>query len=315
MLKRPLILIPILIVLLIICSGLSLCIGISGFELFTYSSEMIQKLILDVRLPRILGALIVGAGLAAAGCAMQGLFRNPMADPYLLGTSSGGSLGAAFSIVVMGGFLQPVLAFIGSLGSTILVYFASKRNGRVAVETLLLTGIAVSLLLSALLSFLIYLSGNSLKQIMFFTMGGLWNVYWDDVLLGLIIIAAAVILFIFSRDMNVLSLGEEEAVHLGINTEKTKRILLLLSALITAIAVSIAGCIGFVGLIIPHIIRLLTGPDHRILLPASMLAGAILLLLADTFSRTLPTEIPVGIVTALLGAPFFIYLLRRRTRI
>ncbi|HJJ31501.1 MAG TPA: iron chelate uptake ABC transporter family permease subunit [Methanocorpusculum sp.] len=315
MLKRPLILIPILIVLLIVFSGLSLCIGISGFELFSYSPEMIQKLILDVRLPRILGALIVGAGLAAAGCAMQGLFRNPMADPYLLGTSSGGSLGAAFSIVVLGGFLQPVLAFIGSLGSTILVYFASKRNGRVAVETLLLTGIAVSLLLSALLSFLIYLSGNSLKQIMFFTMGGLWNVYWDDVLLGLIIIAAAVILFIFSRDMNVLSLGEEEAVHLGINTEKTKRILLLLSALITAIAVSIAGCIGFVGLIIPHIIRLLTGPDHRILLPASMLAGAILLLLADTFSRTLPTEIPVGIITALLGAPFFIYLLRRRTRI
>lgn len=315
MLKRPLILIPILIALLIICSGLSLCIGISGFELFTYSPEMILKLIFDVRLPRILGALVVGAGLAAAGCAMQGLFRNPMADPYLLGTSSGGSLGAAFSIVALGGFLQPVFAFIGSLGSTIIVYFASKRNGRVAVETLLLTGIAVSLLFSALLSFLIYLSGNSLKQIMFFTMGGLWNVYWDDVLLGIIIIVAAVILFIFSRDMNVLSLGEEEAVHLGINTEKTKRILLLLSALITAIAVSIAGCIGFVGLIIPHIIRLLTGPDHRILLPASMLAGAILLVLADTLSRTLPTEIPVGIITALLGAPFFIYLLRRRTRI
>ncbi|HJJ36765.1 MAG TPA: iron chelate uptake ABC transporter family permease subunit [Methanocorpusculum sp.] len=315
MLKRPIILLPILLVILAVAAVISLGIGVSGFELFSYSGEMIQKLVLDVRLPRILGAILVGAGLAAAGCAMQGLFRNPMADPYLLGTSSGGSLGAAFAIVVLGGFLQPVLAFVGALGATVLVYFAARRNGRVAVETLLLTGIAVSLLLSALLSFMIYISGNSLKQIMFFTMGGLWNVYWPDVLLGLLILVGAVVLFIFARDMNVLSLGEEEAVHLGVNTERTKRILLLVSAFITAIAVSIAGCIGFVGLIIPHIIRLLTGPDHRILLPASMMAGAILLVLADTFSRTLPTELPVGIITAFLGAPFFIYLLRRRTRI
>lgn len=313
--KHPLVLIPVLMLILVIASGLSLFVGISGFDLFSYDADMIQKLLLDVRLPRILGAVLVGAGLAAAGCAMQGLFRNSMADPYLLGTSSGGSFGAAFSIVALGGFLQPLFAFIGSLGSTVLVYFAAKRNGRVAIETLLLTGIAISLLFSALLSFMIYISGESLKQIMFFTMGGLWNVYWDDVLLGLLILAGALILFLYSRDLNVLSLGEEEAVHLGINTEKTKRILMLVSAFITAIAVSIAGCIGFVGLIIPHIIRLLTGPDHRILLPAAMIAGAILLVLADTFSRTLPSELPVGIITAFLGAPFFIYLLRRRTRI
>ncbi len=315
MLKRPVVLIPIPLVILAVCAVLSLGIGVSGFELFSFSGGMIQKLLLDVRLPRILGAILVGAGLAAAGCAMQGLFRNPMADPYLLGTSSGGSFGAAFSIVFLGGFLQPAFAFFGAIGSTILVYFAAKRSRRVDFETLLLTGIAVSLLLSAMLSFMIYISGSSLKQIMFFTMGGLWNVYWDDILLGLLIVVGAVILFIFSRDMNVLSLGEEEAVHLGVNTEVTKRILLLVSAFITAIVVSIAGCIGFVGLIIPHIIRLLTGPDHRVLLPASMIAGAILLVLADTVARTLPTELPVGIITAFLGAPFFIYLLRRRTRI
>ncbi len=294
---------------------LALCIGVSGFSLFTLESELVQKLLFEVRLPRIFAAVLVGAGLAAAGCAMQGLFRNPMADPYLLGTSSGGALGAAIAIVFFGGLFMPIFAFVGAILSILVVYFASKRNGRISVETLLLTGIAISFLLSAMLSFITYISGNNLQQIMFFTMGGLWNVYWDDVWLGLLIIIAAAILFIFARDMNILTLGEEEAVHLGVSTEKTKRVLLLVSTFITAIAVSIAGCIGFIGLIVPHIVRIITGPDHRILLPASMVAGSILLLLADTFARTLPTEIPVGIVTAFIGAPFFIYLLRRRTRV
>ena len=313
MLKRPILLIPLLAGILLLAMGLALCFGISGFEIFNYSRELVGSLIFDVRLPRIIGAVMVGAGLAAAGCAMQGLFRNPMADPYLLGTSSGGSLGAAVSIVFLGGLFTPLLAFIGAILSTMIVYFASRRKGRVSVETLLLTGIAMSFLLSALLSFCVYISGHSLQQIMFFTMGGLWNVYWDDVLLELLILAGSFVLLFFSRDMNILSLGEEEAVHMGISTEKTKRWLLLISAFITAIAVSIGGCIGFVGLIIPHIVRLLTGPDHKILIPASMLAGALLLVLADTLSRCLPTEIPVGIVTAFFGAPFFIYLLRRRS--
>ena len=315
MMRRPILLIPVLLVILAVSMFLALCIGVSGFSLFTFETEMIQKLLFEVRLPRIIAAVLVGAGLAAAGCAMQGLFRNPMADPYLLGTSSGGALGAAISIVFLGGLFMPVFAFAGAILSIVVVYFASKRNGRVAVETLLLTGIAVSFLLSAMLSFITYISGNNLQQIMFFTMGGLWNVYWDDVRLGLLIILAALVLFIFARDMNVMTLGEEEAVHLGVSTEKTKRVLLLISTFITAIAVSIAGCIGFIGLIVPHIVRIITGPDHRILLPASMVAGAILLLAADTFARTLPTKIPVGIVTSFIGAPFFIYLLRRRTRV
>ena len=315
MLRHPVLLLPVLLVVLLVSIFITTCIGVSGFALLTFDSDMIRKLIFEVRLPRVIGALLVGAGLASAGCVMQGLFRNPMADPYIIGTSTGGALGAACAIVFLGGFLMPLFAFIGAAASTTTVYIISKRNGRMGVETLLLSGIAVSLFLSAMLSFIMYMSGNSLHQIMFWMMGGFWNMYWDDVGLALLIPAAAVILFIFSRDLNVMALGEEEAIHLGVNTELTKKILLIVSTFITAIAVSISGCIGFIGLIIPHIMRIFTGPDHRILLPASMLAGSILLIWADTFARTLPIEIPVGIVTAFLGAPFFIYLLRRRTRI
>jgi len=314
MLKRPVLIIPILIGILLVCMGLALCIGVSGFNIFNFDDEMISKLMFDVRLPRILGAALVGGGLAVAGCAMQGLFRNPMADPYLLGTSSGGSLGAAIAIVFLGGAFTPVFAFIGAILVTVVVYFAAKRNGRVSIENLLLTGIAMCFLLSAMLSFIVYLSGNGMQEVMFFTMGGLWNVYWSSVLVGLLILVGAILLFFFSRDLNILSLGEEEAVHMGVSTEKTKRWLLLISAFITAIAVSIGGCIGFVGLLIPHIVRLITGPNHKILLPASFIAGAILLVLADTLARSFPTEIPVGIITAFFGVPFFIYLLRKRSR-
>lgn len=315
MLRRPFLVLPALLLLLIVSIFLTTSIGVSGFSLLTFETEMIQKLLFEVRLPRVLGAILVGLGLAAAGCVMQGLFRNPMADPYIIGTSSGGALGAALAIVFLGGVFMPLFAFIGATVSTVIVYMISLRNGRVTVETLLLCGIAVSLFLGACLSFVMYISGNSLHQIMFWMMGGFWNIYWDDVALGLLLPLACVVIYFFSRDLNVMALGEEEAVHLGVNTEKTKRVLLLISAFITGIAVSIAGSIGFVGLIVPHIMRILTGPDHRILLPASMIAGAILLMWADTLARTLPVEIPVGIITAFLGAPFFIYLLRRRTRV
>ena len=315
MLRRPVLLLPVLFVILLVSIVITTFIGVSGLSLLTFDSEMIRKLIFEVRLPRVFGALLVGGGLAAAGCVMQGLFRNPMADPYIIGTSTGGALGAACAIVFLGGLLMPLFAFIGAAASTITVYIISKRNGRIAVETLLLSGIAVSLFLSAMLSFIMYMSGNSLHQIMFWMMGGFWNIYWDDVGLALLIPVAAIILYVFSRDLNVMALGEEEAIHLGVNTERTKKILLLVSTFITAIAVSVSGCIGFIGLIIPHIMRIFTGPDHRILLPASILAGSILLIWADTVARTLPIEIPVGIITAFLGAPFFIYLLRRRTRV
>lgn len=315
MLKHPLLILPVLASVLLASIAVSVCIGVTGIGLLGFDADTVYKILFDVRLPRVFGASLVGIGLAAAGCAMQGLFRNPMADPYILGTSSGGALGAACAIVFLGGLFLPVFAFIGSLISTLIVYFVSKRNGRMAVETVLLSGIAVSLFLSAMLSFIMYLSGNGLHKIMFWTMGGLWNMAWIDVSIGLFILAGCVVLFFFSHDLNILTLGEEDAIHLGVNIEQLKKILLLVSAFITAIAVSISGCIGFIGLIIPHIMRVFTGPDHRILLPASMLAGAVLLLWADTFARTLPTEIPVGIITAFLGTPFFIYLLRRKTKI
>lgn len=315
MLKHPILLIPPLLAFLVVSIAAASYIGVSGFSLFEFDAEMFSKIIFGVRLPRIIGAVLVGGGLACAGCAMQGLFRNPMADPYILGTSSGGALGAACAIVFLGGLFLPLFAFIGATASTIVVYMISKRNGRVAVETILLAGVAVSLFLSALLSFMMYISGDSLHRIMFWTMGGLSNMYWDDILVGLLILVGCVVLFIFSRDLNILTLGEEEAIHLGVNTEITKRVLLIVSAFITGIAVSISGCIGFIGLIIPHIMRMFTGPDHRILIPASMIAGSVLLLWADTLARALPVEIPVGIITAFLGAPFFIYLLRRRTKL
>jgi len=194
------------------------------------------------------------------------------------------------------------------------VYFISRRNGRVAVETLLLSGIAVSMFLSALLSFIMYMAGNSLHQIMFWLMGGFWNISWNDVWVGTLVLPGCLALLLFARDLNVISIGEEDAVHLGVDVEKLKLGLLLISSFITGIAVSVAGSIGFVGLIVPHVMRILVGPDHRFLIPSAMMAGAALLMWADTLVRILPTEIPVGIITSFFGAPFFIYLLRSRTR-
>jgi len=301
-------------IFLLLSIVLSTAIGASGLSLLDLDPDTVRMLLFDVRLPRVLAALLVGAGLAVAGAAMQGLFKNAMADPYIIGTSSGGALGAALSIVFFMGFGLPVFAFVGATASTVLVYFISRRNGRVAVETLLLSGIAVSMFLSALLSFIMYMAGNSLHQIMFWLMGGFWNISWNDVWVGTLVLPGCLALLLFARDLNVISIGEEDAVHLGVDVEKLKLGLLLISSFITGIAVSVAGSIGFVGLIVPHVMRILVGPDHRFLIPSAMMAGAALLMWADTLVRILPTEIPVGIITSFFGAPFFIYLLRSRTR-
>lgn len=293
---------------------LSTAIGASGLSLLQMDADTVFMLLFDVRLPRVLAAILVGAGLAAAGTAMQGLFKNSMADPYIIGTSSGGALGAAVAIVFFAGMGLPVFAFVGATASTVIVFLISRRDGKVAVETLLLSGIAMSMFLSAMLSFIMYLSGSSLHQIMLWLMGGFWNISWDNVWLALSIPVGCLVLFVFARDLNVISLGEEDAIHLGVDVERLKVALLLLSSFITGIAVSVAGSIGFIGLITPHVMRLLVGPDHRILIPAAMMAGAALLLWADTLARIMPSEIPVGIVTSFFGAPFFIYLLRSRTR-
>ncbi|MDO9538569.1 MAG: iron chelate uptake ABC transporter family permease subunit [Methanocalculus sp.] len=277
-----------------------------------FTNPTASQIIMDIRLPRVIAAVLVGAALATAGTAMQALFRNPMADPYIIGTSSGGSLGAVISIVFLAGVGLPIFAFVGAVGATFLVFTISRRGGKVPVETLLLTGVALSMFLSSMLSFLMYTGGKSLHQIVFWLMGGFWTVSWNDVYIALLIPIGCIAIYLFARDINIISLGDDEAVHLGVNVERLKILILFVSSVLAGIAVSIAGAIGFIGLITPHLMRIIVGPDHRVLFPAALLAGGLILLWADTFARTLGNEMPVGIITAFLGAPFFMFLLRRR---
>lgn len=276
-------------------------------------SDRYSVVLFNLRLPRILLAMLVGAGLASAGVAMQGLFRNPMASPYVVGVSSGSSLGAALALLIFPAILSvPLLAFVFGIGTISLVYRISWRRGKIPVETLLLAGIAVGFFFSALTSLLMYTAAESLHRLIFWIMGGFWNRSWKDLIVALPFVGFGIpAIFFFARDLNILQLGEESAAHLGVEVERVKKILLILASLITASAVSVSGVIGFVGLIIPHITRLLIGPDHRLLIPLAALVGGIFLVWCDTLARTViaPVELPVGIITACFGAPFFIYLL------
>ncbi|HEY3314690.1 MAG TPA: iron chelate uptake ABC transporter family permease subunit [Bacillota bacterium] len=285
--------------------------------------ETTAMIILVVRLPRVTLAALVGLALGVSGTAFQGLFRNPMADPYLIGVSSGAAAGAALGIALhlettvatIGAV--PLLAFAGATAAVFAVYRLARRGSRVPVTDLLLSGVAVGALLSALVSAVTVFSQRDLRQIVFWLMGGFSGRGWEHVIAAAPYILVGVgILAYHARDLNALLLGEEAAEHLGISVERLKRWLLVATTMATGAAVAASGVIGFVGLVIPHAIRLIVGPDHRLLLPASGLAGAILLILADLVARTLipPSEIPVGIITALLGGPFFIYLLRRSRR-
>jgi iron complex transport system permease protein len=276
------------------------------------SAEVIVR---QLRLPRIVLGAVVGFALAAAGAVMQGFFRNPMADPSIIGVSSGAAVGAvatiAFPLALPFG-LQAA-AFVGAVVTAFAVYLIATEGGRTPVATLLLAGVAVQALLGAVISYLLLQSGESLDQAVYWLMGNLHNSQWSDVEVTLpLAILAFVVLLAYTRDLNVMLLGEEDASAVGIEVERTKRILLAVSSVITAAAVAVAGVIGFVGLVVPHIMRLVVGPDHRILLPTSALAGASFLVMTDTVARAGAAELPVGIVTAALGAPFFLYLLRRR---
>ncbi|MDD1779449.1 MAG: iron chelate uptake ABC transporter family permease subunit [Candidatus Helarchaeota archaeon] len=280
-------------------------------------------IVLDIRLPRILLAILVGSALAVAGTTMQAMFRNPMASPYILGISSGAAFGAALAFVIglnalLGISGVTLMAFIFTLLTTYLVYTIAKGGERTSVETLLLTGIAVGSFFSALVSLLMYISGEKLSTIWFWLMGGLWASDWNKLLFTTpFIILGIAALFLVSRHLNLLLMGEETALNLGLEVETFKKIIIILASLITAAAVSVCGIIGFIGLIIPHIMRILVGPDHRILLPASCLVGGLFLVWVDTLARTIiaPVELPVGIITALFGAPFFLYLLRKKKKI
>jgi iron complex transport system permease protein len=291
--------------------------------LFGGGSERDQWIIMNLRLPRVFLAGIVGASLAVAGATMQGLFRNPMASPSIIGISAGAAFGASLAIVLgvswaSGALAIPAMAFVFSFITLFLVYAVSRnRSGYVPVETLLLAGIAIGALFSALVSTLQYFSGDKLSGVVFWLMGGLNNATWEQVMISVpAVILGSSVIMVLARDLNAIMVGEEQASNLGINVNQTRILLLLAASLITAMAVSVSGIIGFVGLIIPHVIRILVGPDHRVLLPASILGGALFMIWTDTVARTIisPAELPVGIITSLLGAPFFIYLLMSRKR-
>lgn len=280
-----------------------------------------RLIIREIRLPRVLLGFLVGSALAISGATMQGIFRNPLASPYVLGIASGASTGAAL-VAVMGWAAVPFLplgAFLGGLLAAGLVYGLARARGsrRTSVFTLILAGVAVGALFSAITSFMVFLSskGERMADIVFWIMGGLGRANWADVgILAPIVGVGTLIILAMARDLDALALGEEGAFHLGVDPGRSARVLLATTALLTAAAVAFAGTIGFVGLIVPHIVRLVLGPRHRLLLPASALAGGIFLAWADVAARTVmrPTELPVGIVTAFLGAPFFLFLLKRR---
>ena len=273
-----------------------------------------------IRLPRVLLAGIVGAGLAVVGVTMQATVRNPLADPYLLGTSSGASVGAVLVIMLGINFLAPyslsILAFAGAVGSFAIVFLMAQTGGRVSPTRLILAGVATAYVLSAITSLILFMGDErAVRAVLFWMLGTLSGAEWSY--LGLPAAALLVgisFLVLKYRAMNALLAGEETAITLGVNTQVLRRQLLLLTALLTGVMVAVSGAIGFVGLMMPHIVRLISGADHRVVLPASALAGAIFLIWVDVIARTIvqPQEIPVSIITALVGAPFFLWLLRLR---
>jgi cobalamin transport system permease protein len=288
-----------------------------GLDLGGTWTPAAETIVVDLRLPRVLSAMIVGLGLAVAGTTFQGILRNPLADPYVLGTASGAALGAAIAVLipVRTVFLEfglvQLLAFIGALLAVAVVYRFSRTGTLAPLTSLLLTGYAVGSLLAAGLAMTMYLSGTNLRQIFFYLLGGFEGSSWLQLALTTpIILVATIAILLRARSLNGFLLGEEAAAHLGVDVRRERVILLGLASLITAAAVSIAGLIGFVGLVVPHVVRLVVGPNARRVLPLSALIGASLLAGADLVAR-LVGGIPVGIVTAVIGAPFFLVLLRR----
>jgi len=290
---------------------------ILGLDIATTWTRAQETIVVDLRLPRVLTAMTVGAGLAVAGATFQGVLRNPLADPYVLGTASGAALGAAVAVIVpvrtlfLEFGLLHGLAFAGALGAVFLVYRFSRVGGHGQMTSLLLTGYAVGSLLAAGLAMAMYLSGTGLRQIFTYLLGGFEAASWVRFATALpLVLGASALIVARARSLNGFLLGEEAAAHLGIDVRRERAILLGLASLATAAAVAVSGLIGFVGLVAPHVVRLAVGPNARLVLPLAALFGAILMVVADLAARLLG-EIPVGVVTAVIGAPFFLALLRR----
>ncbi|MCS0605258.1 iron ABC transporter permease [Streptomyces sp. LP11] len=281
-----------------------------------------ESVLWNVRFPRIVLALLVGASLGCAGALMQGVFGNPLAEPGVIGVSSGAAVGAvaaiAFGLDFLGMWTVPVLAFLAGLGTVLLVYAMSRSGGRTEVVTLILTGIAVNAFGGALIGlFLFFADTAAVSQITFWQLGSLSQATWSKVLAVLPWAVGGLALApLYSRRLDLLALGERPARHLGVDVERLRLTLVLVIALLTAAAVSVAGIIGFVGLVVPHLLRMAAGPGHRFLVPGSALLGALVLLGADLAARTAaaPAELPLGVLTSLLGSPFFFLLLRRTRR-
>lgn len=283
-------------------------------------ADSVETIIFDIRLPRVLLAGLVGASLAVAGATYQGLFRNPLADPYLIGVAQGAALGAVIGFLLPLSWQAasiPLLAFAGALLAVAIVYSIARVGKTLPMTTLILAGVALGAFLAAITSYLMIASGDKLHGIISWLLGtfSLTN-WWQVTMVVPYIFVGITIIWLHARPLNVMQLDEEQAQQLGINVERTKLILLGAATLITAAAVCFCGIIGFVGIIVPHAVRLIWGPDHRFLLPLATLVGASFLILADAAARTMlaPAEIPVGVITAFLGAPFFLYLLRQKKR-
>ncbi|MEA2529633.1 MAG: heme transport system permease protein [Thermomicrobiales bacterium] len=330
----PAVLLPSLGVLLLVAIVLSVGIGAVklqpqqtvaiiahhlGVELDVAYTTQQDAIVWAIRLPRVVTAMLVGSALAVSGAALQGMFRNPLADPGLIGVSSGAALGAvtsvALGISVLGLATMPVAAFLGGMTTAITVYLISRHNGRTEIVTLVLTGIALNTIAGAGTGLLTYVaSDQQVRAIVFWSLGSLGGATWKGVLATLPFVGVGLI-FVprWGQALNLFVLGEREAHHLGVDTERVRLELIVLTALMTGAAVAVAGVVGFVGLIVPHLIRLVAGPDHRIVLPASALFGASLLLLADLLARTIvaPAELPLGVLTALAGGPFLLVLMLR----
>src|SRR5580693_8510355 len=330
-----------LAVILFVVMVVALKLGAVPVSLYGLAADLLQVLfhrtsalssnydliVIDIRLPRILLSIVVGASLAVAGTAFQALLRNPLADPYVLGASSGASLGAILTLIAepylalpltLAALVTPVGAFLGAAVTIAAVYFLGRREGQIDSSTLLLAGIVSASFLSAIIMFLISTlsSRGDLRGMLFWLMGDLSvslqpSLRW---VLGIGFFVATGIIYTTATDLNLMLNGEKEAMHLGVDVRRVRLVVYIAASLLTGLAVSVSGSIGYVGLLVPHLMRIVFGSDHRILIPTSAFGGAIVLVIADTVARTVvaPSELPVGAMTALAGAPLFIYLLRRK---
>lgn len=297
--------------------------GIGEFMNVSELAATYDKIIWQVRMPRILTSALVGGALAIVGATFQGVFRNSLADPHILGVSSGAALGATFamltgaSVSFMGLGTIGVFAFLGALVTVFLVYKVAGIGGQISTTNMLLTGTAISTLLSSIISLLMTFNREQIAKVYMWTMGSFSSSTWEKAgFLGVFVFVGTVVLILYSGKLNILMMGEEDAQCLGVDVSKTKTVLIITSSLLVAASVSVSGIIGFVGLIIPHCVRLICGSDNRKLMPYVFFIGAIFLVICDTLARTIaaPTEIPVGIITAIFGAPYFVVLVATRKR-